>query len=402
VKFKLSEDTVLLFSVKLILIGLIASWFTRITNFPAYWPGVLLLFLFSLIKNRSVFGQTLVLLPFSVGLLLMVFDGFDHYKNVPLSYLFPFGPFTDIYPFVLSAVILINIEFSNNKENVIFELKKFSLFCFLVGLCLSFITEISYPGISRERDLSKVSSLFWSMSFGMFYSLPFVAIIVLNKIKGFYKHLLSFLLIVFCAFSGFLTLTIFMLVGVLIAYYESVANGLRNFFILFLIVLGGFFIFTVGGIGSFGVSLLNLLPNDAFIEKADQLLEINSTANGNVEDLRGNVYSVSLNSFYDFPFFGTGDYSEGIIGYHSFWLDKLGFIGFFGTIPYLLVLFQFYRYINIKYFNNNKLWLKINILLFILLFLNPFQFWDFWIIIYVILPILNYGTSKNLYNVKLG
>jgi hypothetical protein len=267
-------------------------------------------------------------------------------------------------------------------------------YCFLIAIFLSFTTELIFPGISRVRDLSSLPKLFWTMGFGMIYALPFVAATILTALSGFYKHIIAIGLLIFCAYSGFLTLTLFMFIGISIAYYEALGKLARVIFLYSVVVVGiGIYIVGIGGIG---VSLLNVLPNEAYLQKAEQLGKVNNSANGGLEDLRGGVYSISLNSFNQFPFFGVGDYSESKIGYHSFWLDKLGFIGLFGTIPYLIILITFYRYLKKRYFLNDKVWVRLNILLFCLLFTNPFQFWDFWIIIYVVLPIIRFGIPKKL------
>lgn len=393
---KFSESKTLIFIIKLIFIGLIANWFKRITFIPTYWPGILLLLLYTAHKNARAFRHVLFVTPVAVGLMLWVYWLLGHYNNVPETYLYPFGPMTEVYPFIISALVLLNIEFSADSKKVIFEIGRFAFYCFLIALSLSFITEFMFPGASRMHDLSTIPKPFWKMEFGMLYALPFVSIMVISALHGFYKHIISVGLLIFSAFSGFLTLSVFMMIGIYISYYESISKAAKRLFLFFAFVFG-FGVYTLG-VSSIGVSILSVLPNEVFAAKAEKLEEVENSQEGDVEDLRGDVYSLSLGSFYKFPLFGTGDYSESKIGYHSFWLDKLGFIGLFGTIPYLLILIAFYRYLKKRYFVNDKVWLKLNILLFCLLILNPFQFWSFWSIIYIIVPVIRFGIPYKFLN----
>lgn len=379
------------------LIGLLADWVKRITFLPTYWPAILLLIMYTVKFNPNVFVNRLVITPFVVGIMLIVYSLLGHYENVPDPYVYPFGPMTDVYPFIMAAIVLLNIERSDNRQRVIRNISKFTIWIILIGFMLSFTTEVLFPGTSRVRRLDEVPVFFWTMSFGMLYALPFLGLILINFLKGYKKHIVSLLLIFFCAHSGFLTLTIFMLFGVSIAYFEKLKKWTRTAITVFGLILVG--LVSSVNLGEVAVSVLSLLPNDVYLEKAEKLTEINDSSNGDVEDLRGDVYSTSLESFYKYPVFGVGDYSTDKIGYHSFWLDKLGFLGIFGTIPYLFILITFYFYLKKRYFKEDKIWLRSNYLLFFLLFLNPFQFWNFWMIVYVVAPVLKTGIEEMI-NVK--
>lgn len=383
---KFSRDQIFVAIISLLIIGLIGGWVKRLTLLPLYWVSVVLLVAHTIYFNRKIRITNLILFPSLVGLVLVFYDLFGHYNDVPDVYLYPFGPPTDIYPFVLSALILINIFSSFRQHYVIIKLNKISIWLFAIGCAFSLITETFYPGISRIRDLDEVPRYFWTFTFGTFYSLPFLTLALLSDLRGVRKFLVGFLILAISAYSGFLTLMIFTLAAILISYFDSFAKWLKV-----LTVFGGVVLITI--IGSIGlnratIAVLSFLPHEEFAAKAAHLEEISNDNSADVEDLRGDVYSASVDSFISRPLFGVGSYSERFIGYHSFWLDKLGFIGLFGTLFYLIIFYSFYRYIYNWLYPWVLSWKRVNILLFVLLFLNPFQFWDFWIVVYVIVPII--------------
>lgn len=64
----------------------------------------------------------------------------------------------------------------------------------------------------------------------------------------------------------------------------------------------------------------------------------NELQSGNSLDNRSNLHAISINAFYANPFFGSAP-----LGGHSCLLDRLGGLGLFGFIPYVVFLFSVFQ-----------------------------------------------------------
>lgn len=372
--------------VYLLIIGQIFQVFKQITQIGTFWPSVILLMIYTIIYNPIAFLKNTNLRVFLLFFVIIIYDNADHLNNLPEVVLNPFGLFSMIFPFFILVLLLENLQVTNyNDEKVISNIGKFSTIIFIVSVAISLISEIKYPGISREKDKIILSTWAWSLSFGAIYSLPFLLMtfIALYKGKTSKLWLISILILGLLIAMGFLTalfLTMMaLIVGLLFRFRKK-----KYYAVSIIVILIG--LFSLSSLNTF-IDYLPQLPNAIYQEKAKDLSVISQTRGTNniIAGTRQGVYEASIRAIRKNPIFGTGDFNK--VGQHSFWLDRFGFIGIFGTSFYIIVILGLFQKARKLLTDSENQFYKLMISLVIgLLFLNPIEWPDFWLVIFFLIP----------------
>lgn len=202
---------------------------------------------------------------------------------------------------------------------------------------------------------------------------------------------LFILTLIKAAFMTALSISIFcLMLGLLLRF-----NVKRKF-----LIIGGMVFFMVIVLFNlqFILSLLSNFSGDTYQKKAKEIFELQQ-ASGVTEfitNFRYGVYQRSIDSFLSNPFFGSGDYNY--IGQHSYWIDRLGFIGIFGTLFYFFTLLTIYkRSMLLINKDDRQIYRYIMSIFFIIMVLNPFESPDFLLIVFVLIPcIINYLKTTSV------
>lgn len=385
---KFTNSTIFVFIVSLMIVGQIFQIFTLITRIPTFWPAIVLLLLFTLLKNPSVlvsFSNLSTVLLFAA---LSIFNMADHLMNLPHVLLKPFGIFSMVFPYFVTAITLENLYIINLRDKSIpYKIGRFFFFIFILSLFITLISEMLFPGMARGRNIQNLPVWAWTLSFGSIYGAPFVLMTIIAFYKGNNIKLFFFILVtlIMLITAGFLTALILSAISILSGLFFRL-NIKKTYSVLSAILI--FIIFALYNLNVF-VAFLPDLPNQVYQQKAKDLTEIqnNKGAANIIFSTRQGVYDISLQTALKAPFFGAGDYDD--IGQHSYWLDKLGFIGLFGLMFYLIVLYSLYKKSALLLNNNEGEFYKILIILVAgYLLLNPAEWPDFWLIIFILIPSL--------------
>lgn len=387
-RMKLTQANLFVFIVTLLIVGQIFQIFTLITRIPTFYPAIALLLLFTVLINPSVFKSSSLLLTLLLFAALSTINMANHLKNLPDVLLEPFGIFTMVFPYLVTAIILENLCIFNRRDNSIpYKIGRFFLMIFILSLFITLINEILFPGITRGGNTQNLPVWAWTLSFGSIYGTPFVLMTIIAFYKGNNIKLFFFILVIFFMLisAGFLTALILSVITSLSGLFFRL-NIRKTYFALSAILL--FTIFALYNLNVF-VAFLPDLPNQVYQQKAKDLTELqkNESAAELIFSTRQGVYDHSLKAIFRAPFFGTGNYDD--IGQHSYWLDKIGFIGLFGIMFYLLVLYSLYKRSILLL---NKIEVEFYKILIIIvmgyLFFNPVEWPDFWLIIFILIPSL--------------
>lgn len=351
-----------------------------------FYPGVMLVVLYAIVNNGQVLFKKSVLAAFLLYLVLLLFDIANHFNNVEEVHLKPFGIFTFAFPFFLSALIVELILSNQNDKNRLF-FGKMVFFIFILNSLFGTISELLSPGVTRNFFLREETSFYITFSFGGIYGLPFVIAAFIAIKSKFTLPNIFFMGIMIAAIvlAGFLTsllITTFLVIAALLVRYKVKNLSLVMFFLLI-------FVFVLYSNLDFVIDLLPQLPNQSYSNKVKDLVELSQSGaqTSSFMNIRANVYGASYDAILKHILIGSGSWND--VGKHSFWLDRVGFIGIVGTFFFALPMYLTYtRSILICPVEYRKFYRIIFLLLAALLFLNPFYFVDFWLIIFVYLPLV--------------
>ncbi len=392
----LDRNSFFLFAIQVMIIGIDFDLFTRLTKIPTFWPSVLVVLFITIYTNSVVLALRSVLLTLLLLININVYSIFDHFNGVPETVTNLFGLFTIVYPYLLVAIIIENLLILKVNDNALtYQIGRFGLGVIIIALTISVISEIMFVGIMRS-DFAKLFNLpfwAWSVSFGTFNSMPFIlmAIIMFYKGNKYMMYIIISMFIFTIIKSGFMIALVITGVGLLIAflYRFNIKSFYLNIILLLLI-----FVLSFSNINNI-VSFLPKLPNKIYTEKATDISKIQE--NNNYLDIlaatRQGVYEKSVNTFAKHPVFGSGYFWDS--GGHSYILDRLSFVGIFGTFFYLIVLFTlFKRSCLLIEKSQKKAYVYIMGTIFLFLLFNPIEWPNFWLSVFVILPSIIVYLSK--------
>lgn len=391
----ITSNGLFIFLVDLLIVGQVFYYFTKLTHIPTFWPSVIGILVFSVVFQPAVFIKTSTISTLVLYVILLIYDYTGFLINIPQVVLEPFGIFSMVFPFFLIAIVTENlVVIANRDPGVLRKIGLFSLVAIFAAIIVNIFSEFMFPGITRTNHMH-LNYPDWvaSVSFGTFYTIPFIIITLLIYFKksNIILIALMLLIIVLTILAGFitaLTLNIFaFLIGLL--YRFQVKQKLMVLFAVFLLMA------LILSNLDFVTSELSHLPNPMYKEKSEEISNLKNMSNS--EDLLSNfrygVYDISINTLKENPLFGSGNYD--LIGQHSYWLDKLGFMGIVGFISYLFIFFSMFfisrALLPINAYENYNL---IIILVAVFLIINPIYWPDFWLVIFVMIPcIIQYLAS---------
>lgn len=392
----LNRNSVFLFALQLMIIGVFFGIFTTQTKIPTFWPSVMLVLLITVFTNSIVLIRRSVLLTLLLLIIIIVYNILGHFNGLPEVVTIQFGLFSIVYPYLLTAIIVENLLILKGSSNIlIFQIGRFGLWVLIIALTISVISEIIYPGIMRSMSHGLYGYPFWvwSVSFGTLYSMPFIlmAIIMCYKGKGYIMFIIISLFVFTIIKAGFLIALVITGVGLLIALLYRINKKTVYFNMVLVLAVAVIGLSNINKI----VSYLPELPNQNYSEKASDISKIqeNEGFMNILASTRQGVYDTSVNTFIKFPLFGSGNFLDS--GQHSYILDKLSFVGIFGTFFYIIVLFTLFKRSSLLIEKSErKGYGYIFATMFVLLLLNPIEWPDYWLSMFVLIPSIIVYLSK--------
>jgi len=384
-RFKIS-----LFNITFIVfaIGSIFWPFTKITGISTFYPSLALIIVYVFIYRINILFKWSVISTLLLYIVLIMYDVLGHFRDVKEVHLYPFGVFNFVFPFFLSAVV-IELLIANKDSNALYFFGRFSLYIIVFTSIMSIIYEIMNPTGARVVMQDDMGNYIVNFTFSGIYGLSFVmsGIVGIRKKIDVSDVIIYGLFVTALLMSAFLTNIVFALGLVLMAIIFRINP--KNIFI-YIIVMICVLLFIISNVGV----LVDLLPQLPGANKSDYALKAMQIADisqyhdkGAILLIRQEVYALSYESFIKNMFFGSGSWES--IAEHSFWLDKLGFIGLFGSSFFLFSIYMIYkRSVSIIDIEHRGLYRIIIATLLLLLFFNPFYDKEFWLIIFVYTPLI--------------
>jgi hypothetical protein len=381
------RENIFIYALQLMTIGIYFGLFTRLTNIPTFWPSIVMVLLITISSNLVVIGRRSVLKILLLLLVIIFYDYLDHLRGLPEVQMYPFGLFTIVYPYLLVAIIIENLLiFKSSFNKMLFLIGRFGLWILILALAISVINEIIFSGIMRKNGMQYNMPFWaWTVSFGTLYSMPFVlmTVVMFYKGKSYIIYSIIFLIIFSIIRAGFVIALIITGVGLIFAllYRYKIKNIILNISVILSMIIIG-----ISNLNNI-ISLLPKLPNQIYSEKASDISKIQKQEGlmNIIYTTRQGVYDASVNTIIKNPIFGSGDYADS--GQHSYILDKLSFLGIFGTIFYFIVLFTLFKRSSLLIEKSERnAYGYIIITVFLLLLFNPIEWPDFWLSVFVIVP----------------
>ena len=165
---------------------------------------------------------------------------------------------------------------------------------------------------------------------------------------------------------------------------KSKIKNIRNFIILFIVVL--FLLITKDLIIDILFYLLENNESATYAGKIKDFIMFAETgeADGQISG-RGNLYQESFNVFINNFILGSNDNSN--IGGHSVFIDRMAMLGLIGFIPFLIFQFSFYKSVENKLVNELKPYFWFSVLFFIIMgFVKAIWSYDYLIMSLFIMP----------------
>ena len=210
-----------------------------------------------------------------------------------------------------------------------------------------------------------------------------------RSVKGLIIIFLFFLLLLVWtsgATTPFLVAVFALLVSSIINQRKSIKNNVAT--LLFISIMALPFTFDEVQL-SIVHTLESIIPEDN--ANYGKLKDYEETKFGNKTtsdaSYRGELYNQSFSTFMDNIFLGTNSKKE--IGEHSIFFDRLAMLGIVGITPFLLVFFFLFRYMYRKTIPNQRLFILVGIISFLVIFFlkNMLGTWMY-AAVFVMLPIM--------------
>jgi hypothetical protein len=374
----------------LLIIGIIFPALKAFTGLPVFYPSLVLLIIFTLLRYPQIYLKTPLVWIYAFSGVLIAHSANETYNpNFHLNIELFKRTLTFLVPALIIELLIIKKD-TKLSGNLGF----LALVIVIISAILEILAEKRFPSITRIFTRNPDMYPWWVVAyqFGYVYSLPFIiGTLVSIHWKGISLHVSIILLLFYSVIiSGFFTALFFSIIMFVLGLLLRL--GLKNRFLVFGILIISLTAFSL----KYEITgIMKKVPNSYIQAKIVGIEGMLMYGSGNNEtEARVGSYEKSFKMFLQHPVWGVRDAK--FVGGHSFWLDRLGNYGIIGTIPYIIIILSLSGRAKLLVPEDYKeLYQIVLIMLFFLLFLNPLGSYDIWIIIYVLIPcILTYYTSK--------
>ncbi len=394
-----------LFSIIFIgfVIGSLCWQLSKVTGIPFYYPSLGLIVVYVLVYRIYVLFRWSVISTLLLYAVLLIYNNLNHFRDVNDIFLFPFGIFNFVFPLFISAVI-VELLIEDDKCINMYYYGRIVFYIFVFTSILTIVSELISPGIARTVFVQNTMHRYQlTFSFAGIYGLSFViaTLVGIRKKIDLYDVLFLTLFIGAVVMSAFLINIIFSAVLVISAVIFRMKP--KNIGVYIAILFGVMAIVLINI--SFLDDILPLLSGSKYSEythKAEQISNLMQYKDMSaLLSIRSGVYYISIESFIKNALFGSGSWLK--VAGHSFILDRLGFIGLFGTLFFVVSIFAISKRSASLLPKDYKGLYRIFIyILFLMLLFNPFDDKEFWLIIFVYIPLIitYYINRANKYDVS--
>lgn len=388
VDMRIEKLVIFIFVVSVILNSLFKS-----LGIPIYWPSVLIVFFFILIKHTELLFKPINLLSLAFLFVLYLYDIDNVYSDLKL----PLGNLSFFIPFFMSGLITELLHKCKKYGLVIFA-GQVSFYALSLLSIFTLIELSKNPMIVRGTFQSDVTQDLIMYSFVEIYFLPFfIAIPLFSDRFNLFLHqkVLLFLSAIVLLSAGFSTAIFITALSVGVVLYLRFKD--KSFFYKSLLFILGILIYqSYSFILDF---IVESLPGDLANAKKEELSNINyESLDSFLSTYRQGVYHDSFKSFLNNPIFGNSTLD---FGQHSSVLDKLGLFGLIGAFIFFIFYFTLYKNsFKLLNFTFEKKYLKIFFIVIIIsMTFNPLDIYymKFYYLFFLLLPcILSFFSNQNV------
>lgn len=360
-KFKPVNIATLMF-----LLGTIFPMLAANIKIPLMYPSFAALLLLTISHKPKILTSRPLIFAFIYFIVLLIYNYFE----------FTYVTFESIIMMVLpliASIILLEYYILNKDNNDIRFIYKVFIIIIAIRCISAIIVELIFPGTARKFEgISSGEALTDQMfrlgagGYAFINALPFIIMPLMyifkkSNVKS-TKILISLLIgIIFYAIfvTSWGAALVFALITIVIGLSANNRRSLINSTIVLAILTGVFFMF----IDDFFTILNNVFKgNEVFLLKISDIQESfkYKQSIGQIE-IRGNLYSQSIDLFLEHPFFGSDKESGG----HAYFIDHLANYGIFGMSFLLIIIYSTYKNALKLMPKNYKLFYSFTILLYI-------------------------------------
>lgn len=394
-------DKLFFFILIFLIIGISFPAFTQFTRISSYIPSIIVITVYIIFRYPSLIFNKIV----GLSLILIVLNSYYYFSDYyTFYYSFTYNTILWLYFFSYFTVAIMLAIFKYYKYSDIFirKIGPMLIWIVIVNSILIFISEITYPGISRVGaepfGLDK-SSFYYSTSFGYAYALPLIVYTLLslkNKDYRFYTALI--LSIIAIMLAGYIASIMITILVIWIHYSSKLKIKIYLSIPLFILISISFYYLLI-----YLFEYMSTFGNPVFAFKINEFSNI-GLYQENIFDtfltFRKGVYGKSVEAFLSNVIFGSGDGDN--VGGHSTWLTTLAFGGIINGVIYFFVIYKLYKLSkeivpNIYKKNYRNIFVFANVILFV----NPPAFLDFFFFLMIGIPVIyNYFEMQLVINDK--
>lgn len=309
-----------------------------------------------------------------------------------------------LFVLTLSLMLIVSMVFTNTDyrqyTNYLFPLMIIILFVnfvFIIRAVSVYGNAIRSTNITASMGLSSI--LFGLPAYAIVYGFAILSplafvFVMLTKGDIYRKHafIIAAVLAVSILVSQLATATIGMVLAIPLIYALKQKKGIK-IVLLLLLALSAILLIVTDGIVEVLLLLEKLVPDDlAWNEKLLDMAEGFLDNEGSILQSRGELYLESWDTFKAAPLFGA--IFEGksyYYGGHSTFFDMLATVGLFGTVPFLMFIFESYKHaVRQLKTREGLVSVQAGYIIFLLFFImkNTISSYAIFIATFVILPIL--------------
>ena len=295
--------------------------------------------------------------------------------------------------FVLPAAAIINVLLLSRN----LQLYKMIALSAIISLAISFIIIIPLLFINENLLRSTVEGEnivtlpgvpYYTLVHA--YALILMPLLYLTRcIKG-KKSILVwtfFLLISFVVFSSKVTTILLVLLISLFWYLINQKSSSRTLAVFTIVSFLTLFLYVTGVLNLLLDGFAELFKNDdsyyGKIKAITSTLQNSKGSDTSSVDDRGNLHYISWNVFFSNPLFGGNG-----VGGHSGIIDRLGGLGVFGFIPFIMFVFLYVRYTNMIFHTKfqRRYYFASVVMVFLLLYEKGLFGQEGWLFFLVLIP----------------
>lgn len=299
---------------------------------------------------------------------------------------------------ILPSIALASAILYLNKPSIYKTITITSLFLLIASFTYLIPIIVSEPELLRQSDIKGEFHVFGTPAYSLTNAYMLMVPALMYGIRTSKKWLLLFIIIttvLLCVvvYLSYVSTAIFLSAIAIVLAFLYNNNNEKKIITMIVICIVLLFLYVSGIFEAVLDGLVSLFSGTAVQRKMEDLRNIflHTNTGGGSLSTRQNLHEISWIAFKNDLLFGSLP-----VGGHSSILDRLGGLGLFGFIPYVLIFVYYYKRISLVLIDKECrfFWTLSNIITFVLLFEKGIFGAEGWFIYLVIIPVFLKAFNK--------